>query len=243
MSVSMPGHDQSAGKLTYEIEQLSFRYNGRRLLVSNERESWVVRDMNFTVRQGEIFGIIGPNGSGKSSLLKVLMKLAEPQEGTVRLFGERLDLLSPVEIARKVAYMPQDLSSDFAFSSLDMVLMGRFPYRQRERWNLFGWEQREDYAVCRQAMEQADVAHLAGREMGTLSAGERQRVLLARALAQEPRVLLLDEPNSQAGPCPARYGGIARVARYQSCKSVLRSSFDYEGGVPDVSWYSARRDY
>ena len=73
MSVSMPGHDQSAGKLTYEIEQLSFRYNGRRLLVSNERESWVVRDMNFTVRQGEIFGIIGPNGSGKSSLLKVLM--------------------------------------------------------------------------------------------------------------------------------------------------------------------------
>lgn len=196
MSVSMPGHDQSAGKLTYEIEQLSFRYNGRRLLVSNERESWVVRDMNFTVRQGEIFGIIGPNGSGKSSLLKVLMKLAEPQEGTVRLFGERLDLLSPVEIARKVAYMPQDLSSDFAFSSLDMVLMGRFPYRQRDRWNLFGWEQLEDYAVCRQAMEQADVAHLAGREMGTLSAGERQRVLLARALAQEPRVLLLDEPTA-----------------------------------------------
>ena len=88
----MPGHDQSAGKLTYEIEQLSFRYNGRRLLVSNERESWVVRDMNFTVRQGEIFGIIGPNGSGKSSLLKLLMKLAGPQEGTIRLFGERLDL-------------------------------------------------------------------------------------------------------------------------------------------------------
>lgn len=196
MNVSMTRHDQSDGKLTYEVEHLSFRYGKKRGYVSDERGSWVVKGMNFSVRQGEIFGVIGPNGSGKSSLLKVLAKLAEPQEGTVRLFRERLDALSRDAIARQVAYMPQDLSSDFAFTALDMVLMGRFPYRQRSKWSLLGWEQRSDHLVVQQAMEQADVTHLADREMGTLSAGERQRVLLARALAQEPSVLLLDEPTA-----------------------------------------------
>ena len=196
MNVSMTRHDQSDGKLTYEVEHLSFRYGKKRSYVSDERGSWVVKGMNFSVRQGEIFGVIGPNGSGKSSLLKVLAKLAEPQEGTVRLFRERLDALSRDAIARQVAYMPQDLSSDFAFTALDMVLMGRFPYRQRSKWSLLGWEQRSDHLVVQQAMEQADVTHLADREMGTLSAGERQRVLLARALAQEPSVLLLDEPTA-----------------------------------------------
>ena len=196
MNVSMTRHDQSDGKLTYEVEQLSFRYGKKRRYVSDERGSWVVNGMNFSVRQGEIFGVIGPNGSGKSSLLKVLAKLAEPQEGTVRLFRKRMDALSRDAIARQVAYMPQDLSSDFAFTALDMVLMGRFPYRQRSKWSLLGWEQRSDHLVVQQAMEQADVTHLADREMGTLSAGERQRVLLARALAQEPSVLLLDEPTA-----------------------------------------------
>jgi cobalamin transport system ATP-binding protein len=192
----MTRHDQSGGKLTYEVEQLSFRYGGKRRHVPDDRGSWVVKDMNFSVRQGEMFGVIGPNGSGKSSLLKVLAKLAEPQEGTVRLFRARLDTLSRNAIARQVAYMPQDLSSDFAFTALDMVLMGRFPYRRPRKWSLLGWEQRSDHLVVQQAMEQADVTHLADREMGTLSAGERQRVLLARALAQEPGVLLLDEPTA-----------------------------------------------
>ena len=192
----MPRHSQSVGKLTYVVEQLSFRYGETRLHVPNEGGSWAVRGMNFSVRSGEIFGVIGPNGSGKSSLLKVLAKLADPQEGTVRLFRERLEALSRDAIARQVAYMPQDLSSDFAFTALDMVLMGRFPYRQRGKWSLLGWEQRNDHLVVQKAMEQADVTHLADREMGTLSAGERQRVLLARALAQEPGVLLLDEPTA-----------------------------------------------
>lgn len=196
MSLQTSSQRTTADKLVYEVRQLSFAYGERRFPASGGSADWVVNGLDCSVPEGEIFGVIGPNGSGKSSLLKVLAGLVQPQEGTVRLFGERLDAVPRDSIARQVAYMPQDLSSDFPFSVLDMVLMGRFPYRQRGMWNLLGWEHGADLSVVEHAMAQADVTHLADREMSTLSAGERQRVLLARALAQEPRVLLLDEPTA-----------------------------------------------
>jgi iron complex transport system ATP-binding protein len=167
----------------FEVRQLSFRYDSVRGRSSGDRSAWVINGMQFTIRQGEIVGVIGPNGSGKSSLLKLLAKLVRPQEGTIHLFGAELGALSRESISRQVAYMPQDLTFDFPFSVLDMVLMGRFPYR-------------EDLAAAEEAMVQTDVAHLANRMIATLSAGERQRALLARALAQVPRVLMLDEPTA-----------------------------------------------
>ena len=180
----------------FEVRQLSFRYDSARSRPSSDRSAWVIDGMEFTVRQGEIVGVIGPNGSGKSSLLKLLARLVRPQEGTIRLFGDELGLLTRESISRQVAYMPQDLSFDFPFSVLDMVLMGRFPHRRSGLWNFVGWEQQEDLAVAEEAMAQTDVRHLANRMIATLSAGERQRVLLARALAQAPRVLMLDEPTA-----------------------------------------------
>ena len=210
-----------------DVRQLSFRYDSVRSRPSGDRSAWVINGMEFTVRQGEIVGVIGPNGSGKSSLLKLLTKLVRPQEGTIRLFGAELGTLSRESISRQVAYMPQDLSYDFPFSVLDMVLMGRFPYRRGGLWNLVGWEGQEDLAVAEEAMAQTDVTHLANRMIATLSAGERQRMLLARALAQVPRVLMLDEPtahldlNHQLDVCR-----ILRLVHAQLQMTVLFVSHD-----------------
>jgi iron complex transport system ATP-binding protein len=188
--------DVSSTLPAFEVRQLSFRYDSGRGRSSGDRSAWAIKGIEFTVRQGEIVGVIGPNGSGKSSLLKLLAKLVRPQEGSIRLFGTELGTLSRESISRQVAYMPQDLSYDFPFSVLDMVLMGRFPHRRGGLWNLVGWERQEDLASAEEAMIQTDVRHLAIRMITTLSAGERQRVLLARALAQAPRVLMLDEPTA-----------------------------------------------
>ena len=158
---------------------------------------WVIRDVTLQVQSGEILGIVGPNGSGKTSLLKLLAKLATPQTGDVTLFGQTLAALSQEKTAQTVAFVPQENPQLFPFTVAETVLMGRFPHRQRSRWSLgFGWEDQDDCRAAAQAMETMDIAHLASRQVTDLSGGERQRTMIARALAQMPRVLLLDEPTA-----------------------------------------------
>ena len=177
----------------YDVQGASFCYGK-----SPGRESrWVLSDVSLHVEAGEILGIVGPNGSGKTSLVKLLAKLAVPQRGTLSLFGRNLADLSREETARTVAFVPQESPPAFSFTVAETVLMGRYPHRRQTRWSLgFGWEDREDCAAAVQAMATMDIGHLASRAVTDLSGGERQRTMIARALAQTPRVLLLDEPTA-----------------------------------------------
>ena len=154
----------------------------------------VLKNVSLTIASGEALGIVGPNGSGKSTLLKILIRILVPQQGTVEWFGRSHEAFSQAELARHVAFVPQDTQQGFPFTINEMVLMGRYPHHNRT-WGL-GWEGSRDRAVATQAMRALDVAHLGTRLITSVSGGERQRAVIARALAQEPKILLLDEPTA-----------------------------------------------
>ena len=176
----------------YEIRSLYFRYGGA---ASGAR--WVLSNLDLHVDSGEMLGIVGPNGSGKTSLLRLLAKLVRPHRGAITLYGQSLEGSTQHEVARQVAFVPQDNQPTFAFSVAETVLMGRFPHRHRTPWGYgLGWDSREDCNIAWQAMTTMDVAHLAERSVMDLSGGERQRAVIARALTQTPKVLLLDEPTA-----------------------------------------------
>jgi ABC-type cobalamin/Fe3+-siderophores transport system ATPase subunit len=146
---------------------------------------------SFEVREGEILGLVGPNSSGKTTLLRLLSKVHAPGRGEIRFRGRPLDVVSRVALAREVAVVPQEEQLAFSVTVEELTLMGRYP---RGAGRLF--EGAEDLVRAREAMTLAGVLDLADQPVDTLAGGERQRVLLARALAQEPCVLLLDEPTS-----------------------------------------------
>jgi iron complex transport system ATP-binding protein len=180
----------------YYAADLQFRYKQNR----SAAKEWVLEGLNFVVKKGEFIGILGPNGSGKTSLLNLLARLSLPQIGTIQLFGDNLAQLKQEAIARTVALVPQDHFPAFPFSVAEMVLMGRFPhYRSHGNFSLLsgmGWESAIDREMAWSAMQEMNVDHLASRAIDAVSGGERQRTLMARALAQEPRVMLLDEPTA-----------------------------------------------
>jgi iron complex transport system ATP-binding protein len=161
----------------------------------------VIQNVSFRVESGEMLGIVGPNGSGKTSLLKLLANIVPQQQGSITLFGKPLSGLQQENVAKSVAFVPQDTHQMFPFSVAETVLTGRFPHHHRTFWDLgFGWESLDDRVVAQQAMVTMDVWHLAERPVTGLSGGERQRVIIARALAQAPEVLLLDEPTAGLDP-------------------------------------------
>ncbi len=163
------------------VEALGYRYNHR----------WVLEKVSFELHRGEMVGLIGPNGSGKTTLLKCLIKILEPRTGQVYWEGRPLSTYSRNQIARNLAWVGQETPLWFYPTVLETVLMGRNPYLKR-----FQLEGPEDLLAAERAMEMTDVAHLKDRSLAQLSSGERQRVYLARALCQQPQVLLLDEPTS-----------------------------------------------
>jgi len=164
------------------VQNCRFRYRSGR---------FSLRDVSLDVPAGAVTGIIGPNGSGKSTLLRLMCGLLRPESGQVLLDGSPLGGLGRRERARKVAFLPQSSDTSFRFTARQVVAMGRYPYL-----GPFGFLSRRDIEAVEAALAAADVAALAGRCFSTLSGGERQRVLLAGILAQEPKVMLLDEPTA-----------------------------------------------
>jgi cobalamin transport system ATP-binding protein len=151
----------------------------------------VLRGVSFDVNAGDFFVIIGPNGSGKTTLLKLICGILKPGEGRVKALGRPIREYSRKALARHVALVPQAFPADFPFTVTELVLMGRSPHQ-----GVLGIENEGDMEAARRAMAFTGVEHLARRRLEQLSGGERQRVFISRAICQEPRIILLDEPTA-----------------------------------------------
>lgn len=163
------------------LNQVSFSYN----------DNPVLRHIDLAVEKGEMVALLGPNGSGKTTLIKLVSGVLRPSEGQIHLDGSVLSRLKRREVARRVAVVPQQFNMPFAFSVGELVLLGRTPFH-----SLFSDEGERDHRVVEQAIECLGIDGLKGRFFNELSGGERQKAILAMALAQEPKLLLLDEPTA-----------------------------------------------
>ena len=178
----MPSNDSTtAGKAIIEAQHLNFAYSTLPVVV----------DVSLSLPRGAMGALIGANGSGKSTLIRLLAGLLQPASGEVRLDNTSLSNMPGRDRAKRIAYVPQSTATIFPFTALEVVLTGRSPYGGR-----FRFESSQDEQIALTALDALDAAHLASRQVTELSGGERQLVTVARALAQEPEVLLLDEPAS-----------------------------------------------
>lgn len=163
------------------VQNLSFSYNKKK----------VICDLSFDISEGDFIAILGPNGSGKSTLVNLLSKVLKDYQGRIMIKGTDIKKLSSYDVAKMVAVVPQYTNPGFDFTVFEMVMMGRFPYFSR-----FGTKKNKDFDIVRDVMERTETSSFAGRKYSELSGGEKQRVIIAQALAQNSPVLLLDEPTS-----------------------------------------------
>jgi iron complex transport system ATP-binding protein len=165
--------------LNLTVNKLSFKYDGTQVL----------KDVDLEVQLGEMLSIVGPNGSGKSTLLKCINRILKTQQNTVLVDGEDTSKLNLKELSRIMGYVPQSSTNTFPFTVFDIVLMGRKPYIH---WSL----SERDTEIVAEMLDFIGIGDLSMRHYNELSGGEQQKVIIARALAQQPQILLLDEPTS-----------------------------------------------
>lgn len=164
-----------------EVKNIQFSYNTED----------VIKDVSFALHQGEFLGIIGPNGAGKSTILRLVCRILTPRLGSVLIFDKNITMIRRKILAQQIAFVPQETYFALNFTVEHILIMGRYPYL-----GVFQREGRKDIDAVEYALEQADVTKFRKRPINSLSSGERQRVVIARALAQQPKILLLDEPTS-----------------------------------------------
>jgi iron complex transport system ATP-binding protein len=213
----------------------------------------VASGVSFEVHPGSLWAVLGPNGSGKSTLLRTVLGWLRPLQGDVLLFGKAPSAWERGLLARRVAWVPQTFDADVGFTGMELVLMGRAPHL-----GAWGLPSERDVDLARSALLELGISHLAARRLGELSGGERRLLLLARALAQGPELLLLDEPTAFLDlrhqvhvlqRVRARVdAGLAAVAVLHDA-NLAASVADHvlflkEGGVlgrgPTAEWLSAR---
>ncbi len=163
------------------IKNLSFSYPGNRIF----------RRITAAINTGSFTSLVGPNGSGKTTLLRLLTRWLRPASGTINIEGRELSAISQKELGRMIGFVKQDLAAGLNFTVFEMVLMGRYPHLDR-----FSFVSEHDRRIAAEALELTHTSYLKDRIFGGLSSGEAQMVVLARALAQQPELLLLDEPIS-----------------------------------------------
>lgn len=163
------------------VNDLEFSYGNRK----------VIDSVSFNLNPGEILGILGPNGSGKTTLIKLVGGILKKGKGRIEIMGKEIEKYSRKELARKLAIVPSDLEPGFDFSVYDMVAMGRYPYL-----GLFDTFSPEDIEIIEKSMRSTGIMELSGHSIREISGGEKQRMLIARALAQNTDILLMDEPTS-----------------------------------------------
>lgn len=154
-------------------------------------ENIVLRNVSFHVPKRDFFIIIGPNGSGKTTLMKIISGILKPQNGELKILNRSIDQYHRKALARTIAFVPQMTSADFPFTVTEIVLMGRSPYL-----GMLGLEGENDLEIANQAIAFTGLENLAHRKLDQLSGGEQQRVFIARAICQEPDIILLDEPTA-----------------------------------------------
>ncbi len=162
-----------------QIRDLSFSYGSTQIL----------KDISMELGSSDVLGIVGPNGAGKSTLIRCIDRILVPQRGTILLDGQEMKQMNSMEIAKKIGYVPQSISNTFPATVFDTVLMGRRPH--------LGWRSSDaDIDTVLEVLTMLKIKYLAMRDFSEISGGQQQKVLIARALAQDAEILLLDEPTS-----------------------------------------------